>query len=346
MKRLLLNLFPVLLLGLISCSEEGPTSGQLLIISNVGNPVNGIVSTYSYPSKTVEEEAFRFSSTSYSAEVTAAILSEDELYIIRRDGSSKPDQVEIVNTIDWSNLRSINIPFVAYYSRIAVLHDKIFVAGSVLDGSMHLLVYNKTTLEKMDSIRLHEYAEIREIIAYEDKIFVSYNAIDANPFMIIVDGSSTNIIGEFEVPDIIEDFIIDTQGNLMAFYSRGFLKINSTLAIETIEIPVGNVFYGPGRSSFGYQRKKNVVYYFSYAPQPAPEPFHFAAFQLSEQEPISIRPQFIDATSLTFMNDTNQIIIGSVNVSGQGHVKLYDINGEIEHNFFVPGNPLKILFRN
>ncbi|HEY3430126.1 MAG TPA: hypothetical protein VGK39_05565 [Cyclobacteriaceae bacterium] len=346
MKRLIPNIFPVLLIGLISCNEEGPANGQFLIISNAGNPVNGIVSTYSYPSKDVEKEVFRFSSTSYSAEVTAAILSGDELYVIRRDGSSKPDQVEIVNTTDWSNLRSINIPFVAYYSRIAVSHDKIFVTGSVQDGSMHLLVFNKTTLEKEDSIRLHEYAEIREIIAYEGKIFVSYNAIDANPFMIIVDGSSNTIMDEFELTDIIEDFIVDTEGNLMAFYNRGFLKINSTLTMETIEIPVGNVFYGPGRSSFGYQRKKNVVYYFSYAAQPAPEPFHFAAFQLSNQEPISIRPQFINATSLEFINDTNQIIIGSINPSGQGLVKLYDTDGEVEHNFFIPGNPLKILFRD
>src|SRR5882672_2281476 len=108
-KKHALHLVPILLIALVCCNEESPPNNQLIIISNAGSPVNGIVSTYTYPSKTVQEEAFRFSSTTFRATITDAVLSDDELFVIKQDDSPGPDRIEAVNTSTWSDFRSTNL---------------------------------------------------------------------------------------------------------------------------------------------------------------------------------------------------------------------------------------------
>lgn len=344
-KRLLLDFIPVLLIALLSCDEESPTSSQFIIISNSGNPINGIVSTYSSPSKTFEEEVFRFSSTTFRSEITAAVLSENDLYILKRDDSTGPDKVEVVNASTWTDFRSTDLHLVAHFSRIAILNDKVFVAGSSLDGYLHLLVFNKATLVKEDSVYLGEYAEIREMIAHDNKIYISYNIIDGNPKVLVLNSLDYEVLDKIELPDVSEDLVVDLEGNILAFHRTGCIKINSsTLTLTPIEIPEGNVFYGPGRSSFGFDKKKNIVYYFTYAAQPAPALFHLSGFNLTSEEPVDIPREFIDGSSIDFNNRSGQIVIGARHDTNQGVVRLCKTNGKIIDDFFVPNTPLKILF--
>jgi hypothetical protein len=127
-KRQSLYLIFAMLSSLISCHEENPSSSQFIVISNAGSPANGIVSTYSYPSKKFVEEAYRFTSTTFRSTITDAILDGDELFVIKRDDSPRPDKIEIVNTSTWTAARSANLHLVANFTRIATLHDKVFVA--------------------------------------------------------------------------------------------------------------------------------------------------------------------------------------------------------------------------
>src|SRR5688572_21823705 len=161
-----LTLVLVVMIAFVSCSEENPPSSEFIIISNTGSPANGIVSIYSYPSKKFEEQAYRFTSGAFRATVTDAILSEGELYAIKRDESPGPDKIEVIDASTWNASRSTNLHLVANFTRIATLHDKLFVAGSEFSGKLHLLVFNKNTLEKEDSIYLRDYVEIRKMIAH------------------------------------------------------------------------------------------------------------------------------------------------------------------------------------
>jgi hypothetical protein len=347
MSRLSLNLTFVLLLALASCSEENPRSSQFIIISNAGSPANGIVSTYSYPSKNFVEEAYRFTSGSFRATVTDAILSDGELYALKRDDSPMPDQIEVVNTSNWSLARSAKLFLVSGFCRIITHHDKVLVAGSDFDGDMHLLVFNKKTLLKEDSIYLKEYVEIRKMIVQDNKIFISYSFIDGEPKILILSSTTYGELKEIDIPDICEDLVIDLDGNVLAFFNQGFIKINSSTLESTLEqIPYANVFPGQGGSSFGFDRKKNIIYYFSYAAQPAPAFFHLAAFNLGTELPVEIPHEFIDASSITFNNSINQVIMGSHHyATNQGVVRLCNKNGEVLSDFFVPGTPLEILFK-
>src|SRR5688572_2563710 len=97
------------LIASLSCQEESLPSSEFIVISNAGSPANGIVSTYSYPSKSFEKEVYRFTSPMFSATITDAIISENELYVLKRDGSPAPDKIEVVNTADWTAARSTNL---------------------------------------------------------------------------------------------------------------------------------------------------------------------------------------------------------------------------------------------
>ena len=341
------NLVLVVLIAIVSCSEENPSSSQFIIVSNSGTPANGIVSTYSYPSKKFEEEAYRFTAGAFRAIVTDAILSENELYVLKRDDSPGPDKIEVVNTSTWNASRSANLYLVTTFSRIATLHDKAFVAGSDFDGDMHLLVFNKSTLVKEDSLFLRDYVEIRKMIAHDNKLFISYNYIDSNAKLLILNGTNYEELEEFDLPYNCEDLLVDPDGNVLALHIKGLLKINSsTLESTLVEFPEGKVFYGPGGSSFGYDKKKNTIYYFSYAAQPAPALFHLSGFNLSTGLPISIPQEFIDATSISFNSSIGQIIVGAHHPSlGQGFVRLYDKQGNVLSDFLVPNSPLEILYK-
>jgi hypothetical protein len=342
-----LKLVFVLLIAFISCNEESPRTHQFIIISNSGSPVNGIVSTYSYPAKNMEVESYRFTSGPFRAIVTDAILSENELYALKRDDSPKPDQIEVVNTSSWTASRSANLHLVASFSRIATHLDKAFVAGSDFDGGLHLLVFNKNTLEKEDSIYLRDYVEIRKMIVHENKIFISYNFIDSFPQLLILSSTNYEELKEIDLPYNCEDLVVDADGNVLALHIKGIIKINSsTLELTPIEISEGNVFYGPGGSSFGYDKKNNTIYYFSYAAQPAPAPFHLSGFNISTGLPIEIPDEFIDASSISFNNSTGQVIMSDHHTAtSQGIVRLCDKNGTVLSDFLVPNVPLEILFK-
>jgi len=347
MKRHALPLALILLTALFSCHEEGPSGSQFIIISNTGSPANGIVSTYSYPSKKFEEEAYRFTSGSFRATVTDAILSEDELFVLKRDDSPAPDKIEVVNTSSWTGSRSANLHLFANFTRIAILDDHVFVAGSEFNGSLHLLVFNKNTLEKVDSIFLREYVEIRKMIAHDNKIFISYNYIDSYPQLLILSSTNYEELEVINLPYNCEDLVVDAEGNVLALHIKGMIKINSsTLEFNPIEISEGNVFYGPGGSSFGYDKKNNIIYYFSYAAQPAPALFHLSGFNLSTGQPVIIPNEFIDANSISFNNSIGRIIIGArYPGTNQGIVRLCDKNGKVLSDFLVPNTPLEILYK-
>jgi len=344
--RRLLNLIPVLLVALLSCDEaSNPANSEFMIISNAGNPLNGIVSIYAYPSQNFEEEAFRFSSTTFPVKVVDADLSDNELSIIKKDDSTEPDKIEVVNISDWTDFRSTDLFLVANFSRLASLNDKIFVAGSAQDGSFHFLVFNKATLAKEDSIFLGDYAEIRTIITHNDKIYISHNNGGGVSFLLILSTLNYAPLDEIELPNISEDLVVDSEGNILAFHKSGFVKINSTtLASTPVTIPQGNVFYGPGGSSFGFDKQKNIVYYFTYAAQPAPAPYHLAAFNLTSNEPIEIEREFMNGSSIDFDNTTGKLIIGTHDTS-KGIVNFYKTNGKFIDDFFVPNTPLKIIFK-
>lgn len=337
----------VAVMALCSCQEESLPSSQFLVISNAGSPANGIVSTYSYPSKSFQEETYRFTSTSFSATITDAILSEDELYVLKRDESPRPDKIEVVNTSTWTASRSANLHLFATFSRIAISQDKAFVAGSEFNGSMHLLVYNKNTLEKVDSIFVREYVEIRKMIAHDDKIFISYNFIDANPKLLILSSLNYEELKEFDLPYNCEDIVVDRSGDVLAFHIKGFIRINSS-TLETTPVPFseGKVFYGPGGSSIAFDRKNNAVYYFSFAAQPAPAPFHLSGFNISNGSQVEIEKEFIDATSIYFNSSLGLIVTGAHHAAtNQGVVRLRDREGNVVSDFFVPNTPLEILFK-
>ena len=346
-KRRSLYQLLILLATFISCQEEGVRSSQFIVISNAGSPVNGIVSTYSYPSKAHEEEVYRFTANSFSATITDAILSENELYVIKRDGGPGPDKIEVVNTTKWSPARSTNLSLVPAFSRIAVHQDKVFVAGSEFSGAFHFLVFNKNTLEKVDSIFLRDYVEIRKMIVHDNKIFISYNFIDSNPKLLVLSTVNYEELEEFDLPYYCEDLIVDAAGNVLAFHIKGLIKINS-VSLEATPIPVleGKVFYGPGGSSIGFDKKNNSIYYFSFAAQPAPAPFHLSGYNISTGLPIEIPQDFIDASSINFNNSLGLIVMsGYHDASNQGVVKLCDKEGNVLSNFPVPNTPLEILFK-
>jgi hypothetical protein len=342
-----LNLVFVLLIVMVSCHEESPRSSQFIIISNAGSPPNGIVSTYSHPSKILEVESYRFTSGPFRATVTDAILSENELFAIKRDDSSGPDKIEVVNTASWTGSRSANLHLVASFSRIATHLDKAFVAGCDFDGGLHLLVFNKNTLEKVDSVYLRDYVEIRKMIVHDNKIFISYNFIDSYPQLLILSSTNYEELKEIDLPYNCEDLVVDVDGNVLALHIKGVIKINSaTLELTPIEISEGNVFYGAGGSSFGYDKKNNTIYYFSYAAQPAPALFHLSGFNINTELPLEIPREFIDASSIHFNNSTGQIIMGARHAAtNQGIVRLCDKNGKVISDFFVPATPLEILFK-
>jgi len=346
MKGQLLSLVIVVLIALVACTEENPPSTQFIIISNAGSPANGIVSTYSYPSKKFEEQVYRFTSGAFRATVTDAIISGDELYALKRDDSPDPDKIEVVDALNWNGSRSANLYLVANFSRIAAIDDKVYVAGSAFDGSLHILAFNKNTLEKVDSIYLRDYVEIRKMIAHDNKIFISYNFIDSYPQLLIL----SNTLEELKVIDLpfnCEDLVVDRDDNVLAFHKKGFIKINSsTLELTPTEISEGNVFYGPGGSSFGYDKKNNTIYYFSFAAQPAPALFHLAGFNMSTGLALEIPNEFIDASSINYNNAIGQIIMGAhYNPTNQGIVKLCDKKGNVLSDFLVPNTPLEIFYK-
>ena len=344
-KRQSLYLILALLAALSSCQEESAPNSEFIVISNSGSPVNGIVSTYSYPSKTFQEEVYRFTSTSFNATITDAILSDDELYVIKRDGSPQPDKIEAVNTSTWTASRSANLHLFSTFSRITIHEDKAFVAGSEFNGSLHLLVFNKNTLEKIDSVFLREYVEIRKMIAHDNKIFISYNIIDSEPKLLILSTQNYQQLAEFDLPYNCEDLVVDRDGNVLAFHIKGLIKINhATLEVTPIPVSEGNVFYGPGGSSIGFDRKNNVIYYFSYSAQPAPALFHLSGFNISSGLPIDIPKEFIDASSIQFNNSLGLIVTGAQK-SGQGVVRVRNKKGNVLSEFFVPNIPLEILFK-
>ncbi|HEU5291973.1 MAG TPA: DUF5074 domain-containing protein [Cyclobacteriaceae bacterium] len=347
MNRRSLYLFLFILLAFISCQEEGPQSSQFIVISNAGSPVNGIVSTYSYPSKKLEEEVYRFTAGSFSATITDAILSGNELYVIKRDGSPESDKIEVINTSNWTNSRSADLHLVPAFTRIAIHQDKMFVAGSEFSGAMHLLVFNKETLEKTDSIFLRDYVEIRKMIAHDNKIFISYNFIDSSPKLLVLSSVNYEELEEFDLPYNCEDLVVDAEGNILAFHIKGLIKINS-LTLEATPIPVseGKVFYGPGGSSIGYDRKNNSIYYFSFAAQPAPAPFHLSGYNISTGLPIEIPQEFLDASSINYNNSLGMLVMGGYHTpTNQGIVRLCDKEGNVLSNFPVPNTPLEILFK-
>jgi hypothetical protein len=342
-----LYLFLILLVTSIACQDESFRGSEFIVISNTGSPTNGIVSTYSYPSKVFEEEVYRFSSTLFNATITDAILSGDELYVLKRDDSPGPDRIEVVNTSTWTASRSANLHLFASFTRIAVDEDKAFVAGSEFNGSMHLLVLNKNTFEKIDSIFLREYVEIRKMIVHENKIFISYNFIDSNAKLLILSAVNYQELEEFDLPYNCEDIIVDTEGNVLAFHIKGMLKINST-NLEATAIPVseGKVFYGPGGSSVGYDRKNNSIYYLSFAAQPAPAPFHLSGYNIGSGLSIEIPKEFVAATSIQYNNSLGMIVMGAQHATkSEGTVRLCDMEGNIVTDFRVPNTPFEILFR-
>lgn len=346
-KGQLINLILFVLIAMVSCNEENPRSSEFIIISNSGSPARGIISTYSYPSRKFEEEAFLFTAGAFSATVTDAILSADELFALKRDDSPGPDKIEVLDALNWTGSRSTNLHLVASFTRIAILHDKLFVAGSESSGKLHLIVYDKNTLEKVDSMHLRDFVEIRKMIVHDNKIFISYNFIDSYPQLLILSASNYEELEEFDLPYNCEDLVVDAEGNVLAFHIKGALKINSsTLDPTSIEISEGNVFYGLGGSSFGYDKKKNVIYYLSYAAQPAPALFHLSGFNLSTGLPVKIPQEFIDASLINFNNSIGQVIMGAhYSATNQGIVRLCDKNGKVLSDFLVPGTPLEILFK-
>lgn len=346
-KRQSLYLILALLGTLSSCQEESASNSEFIVISNSGNPVNGIVTTYLYPSKVLDEEVYRFTSTSFNATITDAILSDDELYVIKRDGSPKPDKIEVVNTSTWTPSRSANLHLFATFSRLTVHEDKVFVAGSEFNGSLHIVVLNKNTLEKVDSVFLREYVEIRKMIAHDNKIFISYNIIDSEPKLLVLSSLDYQELMEFDLPYNCEDLVVDRYGDILAFHIKGLIKINH-LTLEATDIPVseGNVFYGPGGSSIGFDRKNNVIYYFSYSAQPAPAPFHFSGFNINTGLPVEMQNDFIDASSIQFNNSLGLIVTGAQHSgTGEGIVKIRDKEGNVLADFTVPNTPLEILFK-
>lgn len=335
------------LIASLSCQEESLPSSEFIVISNAGSPANGIVSTYSYPSKSFEKEVYRFTSPMFSATITDAIISENELYVLKRDGSPAPDKIEVVNTADWIAARSANLHLFANFSRIAMQHDKVFVAGSEFNGNLHLLVLNKYTLAKVDSVFLREYVEIRKMIAHDNKIFISYNFIDSNPKLLVLNAVNYQELKEFDLPDNCEDLVVDAHGDILAFHIKGLIKIDSkTLEATLIPVSEGKVFYGPGGSSIGFDRKNNSIYYFSFAAQPAPAPFHLSGFDIGTELPIEISPVFIDASSIHYNNSVGLIVMSSYDPDiNQGRIRLSDKKGNILDDFHVPNTPLEILFK-
>jgi hypothetical protein len=332
---------------LCACQEESMPGSEFIVISNSGSPVNGIVSTYSYPSKVHESETYRFTSTSFNATITDAILSDDELYVIKHDGSPQPDKIEVVNTSTWTPSRSAKLHLFATFSRIAIHEDKVFVAGSEFNGSLHLVVFNKNTLEKVDSVFLREYVEIRKMIAHDNKIFISYNFIDSEPKLLVLSSLDYQELSEFDLPYNCEDLVVDRYGDILAFHIKGLIKINhSTLEATDIPVSEGNVFYGPGGSSIGFDRKNNAIYYFSFSPQPAPALFHLSGFNISTGLSIDIPKEFIDASSIQFNNALGLIVTGAQqSATGEGIVKVRDKKGNVLSDFPVPNTPLEILFK-
>jgi len=133
----------------------------------------------------------------------------------------------------------------------------------------------------------------------------------------------------------------------LAFHIKGLIKINSSTLEQTpIEVSEGNVFYGPGGSSLGYDKRNNTIYYFSYAAQPAPALFHLSGYNISSGLPIVIPHEFIDASSISYNNTIGKLIMGAHYVpTNQGIVKLCDKEGNVLSNFLVPNTPLEILFK-
>jgi hypothetical protein len=185
------------------------------------------------------------------------------------------------------------------------------------------------------------------MITYDNKIFISYNFIDSYPKLLILSATNYEELEEIDLPYNCEDILIDAQGNVLAFHIKGLIKINSnTLEVIPIEVSEGNVFYGPGGSSLGYDKRKNTIYYFSYAAQPAPALFHLSGHNLDSGLPLEIPPNFINAISINFNNSLDQIVMAARHdPSNKGIVQLCDKQGNVLSDFLVPNTPLEILFK-
>jgi hypothetical protein len=322
--RLSFVLFPVLLIGFISCSkEDSSVSTQYLIASELsGNPN---LSIYSAGSGKVEEIPLK--GLGSNSKILDILLVPKGLFIVSTTG------IQLLNPLDWSQVSNASYVFpelsYATYSK-----GVIYVAVNE-NGFSYLRTYDENSLALIDN-KLIGPVRVYALSVTKNRIFISYDKS-----ILVLDADLYGKVGELELTGVCATLLSDSQSNILVFYEdKCTIIFNSESKISNFTlIGAQTLFTTSLRSSAVLDRETDILYFFQ--TQVGNSQLVLASFDIRRNIPQVISPTYYAGEGIYFDQKSKHIIL----TEQTGRVTVIDVNGKLIESTDIPGRPIKIVFK-